>query len=68
MIVLLLVFVLIFTGLSSCSSFLSGDFNGILGTSYTAEDSDLVSVENAYDAMENELQGKIDNVKKDHPG
>ena len=68
MIALLLVFVLIFTGLSSCSSFLSGGFNGILGTSYTAEDSDLVSVENAYAAMENELQGKIDNVKKDHPG
>lgn len=68
LIALLLVFVLIFTGLSSCSSFLSGGFNGILGTSYTAEDSDLVSVENAYAAMENELQGKIDNVKKDHPG
>ena len=68
LIALLLVFVLIFTGLSSCSSFLSGGFNGILGTSYTSEDSDLVSVENAYAAMENELQGKIDNVKKDHPG
>ena len=68
LIALLLVFVLIFTGLSSCSSLLSGGFNGILGTSYASEDSDLVAVENAYAAMENELQGKIDNVKKDHPG
>lgn len=67
-IALLLIFILIFTGLSSCSSLLSGGLNGILGTSYTSEDSDLVAVENAYAAMENELQGKIDNVERDHPG
>ena len=42
LIALLLIFVLIFTGLSSCSSLLSGGFNGILGTSYTSEDSDGV--------------------------
>ena len=65
---LLFIFILIFTGLSSCSSLLSGGFNGILGTSYTSEDSDLVAVENAYASMENELQGKIDNVEKDYPG
>ena len=65
---LLLIFILIFTGLSSCSSLLSGGFNGILGTSYTSEDSDLVAVENAYVAMENELQGKIDKMEKNHPG
>lgn len=65
---LLFIFILIFTALSSCSSLLSGGFNGILGTSYTSEDSDLVAVENAYAAMENELQGKIDSVEKDHPG
>ena len=65
---LLLIFILIFTGLSSCSSLLSGGLNGILGTSYTSEDSDLVAVENAYAAMENELQGKIDNAERDHPG
>ena len=65
---LLLIFILIFTGLSSCSSLLSGGLNGILGTSYTSEDSDLVAVENAYAAMESELQGKIDSVEKDHPG
>ena len=65
---LLLIFILIFTGLSSCSSLLSGGLNGILGTSYTSEDSDLVAVENAYAAMENELQGKIDKVEKNHPG
>ena len=68
LIALSLIFILIFTGLSSCSSLLSGGFNGVLGTSYTSEDSDLVAVENAYAAMENELQGKIDNVEKDHPG
>lgn len=65
---LFIIFILIFTGLSSCSSLLSGGFNGISGTSYTSEDSDLVAVENAYASMENELQGKIDNVEKDYPG
>jgi len=54
-IALLLIAILIFTGLSSCSSLLSGGLNGILGTSYTSEDSDLVAVENAYTAMESEL-------------
>ena len=67
-IALLLIAILIFTGLSSCSSLLSGGLNGILGTSYTSEDSDLVAVENAYAAMENELQVKIDKVEKNHPG
>ena len=61
---LLFIFILIFTGLSSCSSLLSGGFNGILGTSYTSEDSDLVAVENAYASMENELQGENRQCRK----
>ena len=38
LIALSLIFILIFTGLSSCSSLLSGGFNGVLGTSYTSEE------------------------------
>ena len=41
---LLLIFILIFTGLSSCSSLLSGCLNGILGTSYTSEDLSLIHI------------------------
>lgn len=46
----------------------SGLMNGILGTSYTSEDSDLVATENNYAAKENELQQQIDNIESTHPG
>ena len=64
----LLLFIIIFAGLSSCSSMFSGAVNGVVGTSYTSEDSDLVAVENNYAAMENELQAEIDNIESTHPG
>lgn len=64
----LLLFIIIFAGLSSFSSMFSGTLNGILGTSYTSEDSDLVAVENSYAAKENELQYRIDNIERDNPG
>ena len=64
----LLLIILVFAGLSSCSAFVSGTINGVVGTSYTSEDSDLVAVENNYAAMENELQSEIDNIERTHPG
>ena len=64
----LLLFIIIFAGLSSCSSMFSGAVNGVVGTSYTSEDSDLVAVENNYAAMESELQAEIDNIESTHPG
>ena len=64
----LLLIILVFAGLSSCSAFVSGTINGVVGTSYTSEDSDLVAVENSYAAMENELQAEIDNIERTHPG
>ncbi|WP_196028993.1 CHAP domain-containing protein [Longicatena caecimuris] len=64
----LLLFIMIFAGLSSCSSIFSGTLNGVLGTSYTSEDSDLVAVENDYVSKENELQREIDNIESAHPG
>ena len=64
----LLLFIIVFAGLSSCSSMFSGTLNGVLGTSYTSEDSDLVAVENTYVSKENELQSRIDNIERDYPG
>ena len=63
---LLIIFVL--AGLSSCSAMFSGTNNGVVGTSYTSEDSDLVAVENNYSAMENSLKNEIDNIESTHPG
>ena len=64
----LLLFIMTAAGVSSCSSLFSGLMNGVLGTSYTSEDNDLVAVENNYAAMENELQQRIDNIERDYPG
>ena len=64
----LLLFILIMSGLSSCGAMFSGALNGVVGTSYTSEDSDLVEVENSYAGLENELQQEIDNIESTHPG
>ena len=64
----LLLFIMVSAGLSSCGAMFSGMMNGVLGTSYTSEDSDLVAVENNYAAKENELQQQINNIERDHPG
>ena len=64
----LLLSVMIFSGLSSCSSIFSGTMNGVLGTSYTSEDSDLVAVENTYAGKEAALQSRIDNIESTYPG
>ena len=64
----LLLFIMISAGLSSCGAMFSGLTNGVLGTSYTSEDSDLVATEQSYAAMENELQQEIDNIESTHPG
>ena len=64
----LLLFILIMSGLSSCGAMFSGTLNGVLGTSYTSEDSDLVEVENAYAGLESELQREIDNIESTHSG
>ena len=64
----LLLFIMLATGLSSCGAMFSGLTNGILGTSYTSEDSDLVATENNYAALETGLQNEIDNIESTHPG
>ena len=67
-IAVLLLFIMVSAGLSSCGAMFSGLLNGVIGTSYTSEDSDLVAVENNYAAMETELQQRIDNIERDYPG
>ena len=67
--VLALVFsIVLFSGLSSCSSLFSGGLNSILGTSYTSEDADLIAVERHYEGLESDLQSRINRVEQDYPG
>ena len=64
----LLLFIMVMSGLSSCGAMFSGTLNGVLGTSYTSEASDVVEVENSYAGLEHELQSRIDNIERDNPG
>ena len=67
--VLVLVFsIVLFSGLSSCSSIFSGGLNSILGTSYTSEDADLIAVERQYEGLESDLQSRINRIEQDYPG
>lgn len=60
--------IVMLSGLSSCSSMLTGGINSILGTSYTSEDADLVAVERHYEGLEADLQARLDRIEQDHPG
>ena len=66
--VLVLVFsIVLFSGLSSCSSIFSGGLNSILGMSYTSEDADLIAVERQYEGLESDLQSRINRIEQDYP-
>ena len=64
--IFLLVFM--FTQLSSCSSMAGGSGGTLLGSSYTAEDADIIGANEDYKALEAELRSEIDNIESTHPG
>ncbi len=45
-----------------------GMINAVIGTSYTAEDEDILGANEDYTALENELKQKIANIERTHPG
>lgn len=64
----LLLFIMISAGVSSCSSLFSGGITSVISTSYVSEDADMLGAEADYAALEAELQSRIDNIERDHPG
>ena len=66
---LILVVVLMISGSFSAFSMVAGGGNDmVISTSFTAEDADIIAVENDYKALEAAVQEKISNVPADHPG
>lgn len=53
---------------SSCSAMLEGGTVSVLGTSFTAEDEDIIGANDDYRALEEEQQRQIDRIETDHPG
>ena len=64
----LLLCIMISAGISSCSSLFSGGITSVISTSYVSEDADMLGAEADYAALEAELQSRIDNIERDHPG
>ena len=64
--VMVLLFALMATSLSSCAALFQGGSNAIISTSYSSEDEDIYAAENAYVALENALNEQINQMKANH--
>ena len=53
---------------SSCAAMLGGVGNAVLGTSYTAEDSDILGADADYSALESALQSQVSSIEAANPG
>lgn len=53
---------------SALPSLGTGMMNAVVGTSYTADDEDILGANEDYIALENELREKIANIERTHPG
>lgn len=63
-----LLFMLIAGAFSSCSAMFQGGTNVVLGTSFTAEDEDIIGANDDYKALEAALRSKISNIERTHSG
>ena len=53
---------------SSCTAMFAGSGNAVLGTSYTAEDDDILGVDADYTALETALNNQINSIESTNPG
>ena len=63
---LALVLVMLLSGISSCTVFLSGMGSSLTASTYPVADADLLGAEAAYCAMEAELQAYLDTYEETH--
>lgn len=70
LIVLILGFLILFISsmFSSCSVFLGGGGQVVVGTSYTAEETDIKGADEDYTALETALRNQINNIEATHSG
>lgn len=65
---LLLTIMVVASAMGSCSAFFQSSTNLVVGTSYTADDADIVGAEEDYKELEAELQARIDNIRDEYDG
>jgi len=67
-IVILLLLVFICGTFSSCGAFAGTGQNVTIATTYTAEDEDILNVDDDYTELEEGIQDEIDDIESDYPG
>lgn len=65
---LLLTIMVVACAMGSCSAFFQSSTNLVVGTSYTADDADIIGAEEDYKELEAELQARIDNIEDEYDG
>lgn len=63
-----LLFMVIAGMFSSCTAMFQGGTQVVLGSSFTAEDEDIIGADNDYKALEAALRNKINNIERTHSG
>ena len=66
--VIVLLFLMLSAGLSSCSAMIEGASSSIIGSTYPSTDEDIYDTEHAYAALEAALNRQINNMESTHPG
>lgn len=64
---IMLLFLILSAGLSSCAVTMQGTASAIIGTTYPSEDEEIYAVEAAYTALENALNRQINRMESTHP-
>lgn len=65
---ILLTIMVVASAMGSCSAFFQSSTNLVVGTSYTADDTDIVGAEEDYKELEAQLQTRLDNIKDEYDG
>ena len=63
-----LLFMIIASMFSSCTAMFQGGAQVVLGTSFTANDEDIIGADDDYKALEAALRNKINNIERTHSG
>ena len=67
-VLVLMVILVIVASLTSCGAGAGGVSNMTITTSFTAQDDDIVAVNDDYKELEDNIQDKIDSIETDYPG
>ncbi len=63
-----LLFIVVSSMFTSCGAMFQGGMQTVLGTSFTAEDEDIIDADNDYKALEAALRNEINQIEQTHSG